>query len=68
MKTCLSRITALACLFLCLVGSKAHGFGPPAETELGSLAASMKPGTWAELKTIGYTAALLKAQNHHILE
>ena len=28
----------------------------------------MKPGTWAELKTDGYTAELLKVQNHHILE
>ena len=37
-------------------------------TELGKLAAAMKPGTWAELKTEGYTADLLKVQNHHILE
>jgi hypothetical protein len=37
-------------------------------TELGKLAAAMKPGTWAELKTEGYTAELLKVQNHHILE
>jgi hypothetical protein len=37
-------------------------------TELGKLAASMKPGTWAELKTEGYTAELLKVQGHHILE
>jgi hypothetical protein len=36
--------------------------------ELGKLAAAMKPGTWAELKTEGYTADLLKVQNHHILE
>ena len=28
----------------------------------------MKPGTWAELKTKGYDADLLKVQNHHILE
>ncbi|MGE3805093.1 MAG: amidohydrolase family protein, partial [Gemmataceae bacterium] len=39
-----------------------------ADTELGKLAASMKPGTWAELKTDGLTADLLKVQNHHILE
>lgn len=38
------------------------------ETELAKLAARMKPGTWAELKTEGYTADLLKVQNHHILE
>jgi hypothetical protein len=37
-------------------------------TELGILASAMKPGTWAELKTEGYTADLLKVQNHHILE
>ena len=40
----------------------------PAVSELGKLAAEMKPGTWAELKTTGYTAELLKAQNHHILQ
>ena len=38
------------------------------QTELAKLAASMKPGTWAELKTTGYSAELLKVQNHHILE
>jgi hypothetical protein len=38
------------------------------ETALAKLAASMKPGTWAELKTEGYSAELLKVQNHHILE
>jgi hypothetical protein len=38
------------------------------KTELGQLAARMKPGTWAELKTDGYTDDLLKVQNHHILE
>src|SRR5262249_35100116 len=31
----------------------------PSETELGKLAAAMKPGTWAELKTEGYTRELL---------
>jgi hypothetical protein len=36
--------------------------------ELARIAAAMKPGTWAELKTQGYTARLLKVQNHHILE
>jgi hypothetical protein len=39
-----------------------------AATDLGKLAAAMKPGTWAELKTEGYTADLLKVQSHHILE
>jgi hypothetical protein len=37
-------------------------------TELEKVAARMKPGTWAELKTEKYTADLLKVQNHHILE
>lgn len=37
-------------------------------TELVRLAADMKPGTWAELKTAGYGTDLLKVQNHHILE
>lgn len=40
----------------------------PTQTELGKLAAAMKPGTWAELPSAGYTAELLKAQNHHILQ
>jgi hypothetical protein len=35
---------------------------------LGKLAAAMKPGGWAELKTEGYDAELLKVQNHHILQ
>lgn len=38
------------------------------ETALGRLAAGMRPGSWAELKTEGFTAELLKVQNHHILE
>jgi hypothetical protein len=37
-------------------------------TALGKLAAGMKAGDWAELRTEGYTAELLKAQNHHILQ
>jgi len=39
-----------------------------APTELAKLAARMKPGDWAELKTEGYGTDLLKVQNHHILE
>src|SRR5499427_3031004 len=53
-------------------GLKGPGAGKPTgkdrATELGKLAAAMKPGTWAELKTRGYTADLLKVQSHHILE
>jgi hypothetical protein len=37
-------------------------------TELKKVAARMKPGTWAILQTKGYTADLLRVQNHHILE
>jgi hypothetical protein len=40
--------------------------GSPAE--LAKIAASMKPGAWAELRTEGYSTELLKVQNHHILE
>ena len=61
----LSSTTALACLLLSLEVGNAQGSGT---TELGKLSAGMKPGAWAELKTDGYTAELLKAQNHHILE
>src|SRR5262245_41229438 len=39
-----------------------------APTELAKLAARMKPGDWAELKTEGYGTDLLKVQNHQILE
>jgi len=39
---------------------------PP--TELAKLAARMKAGTWAELKTGSYSTELLRVQNHHILE
>jgi hypothetical protein len=48
--------------------ARGSGNKPSAETELARLAASMKPGTWAELKTVGYSADLLKVQSHHILE
>lgn len=44
------------------------GGGPAQESHLAAIAAGMKPGSWAELKTVGYTAELLKAQNHHILQ
>lgn len=33
--------------------------GPEAGTALGKLASRMEPGTWAELKTVGYTPELL---------
>jgi len=39
-----------------------------APTELAKAAAALKPGAWTTLKTTGYTADLLKAQSHHILE
>ena len=50
-----------------ILGLVARG-GTPSETELAKVAAGMKPGTWAELKTADYSAELLKVQNHHILE
>jgi len=48
--------------------AQSSGNKASSETELAKLAASMKPGTWAELKTAGYSADLLKVQSHHILE
>lgn len=59
---------ALLLMFSAVAPSAAGAPLAPGETELGKLAAGMKPGTWAELKTQGYTADLLKVQNHHILE
>jgi hypothetical protein len=62
--------SALVCLVFLLSVDCLHGAEPAAlsESELGKLAASMKPGTWAKLKTEGYTADLLRVQSHHILE
>lgn len=62
--------TYLSCLALLLLNLPANlsAAEPSDATELGKLAAGMKPGSWAELKTDGYTADLLKVQNHHILE
>jgi hypothetical protein len=67
MKASLIGSIALASLSLCMDG-KACRADEPRDTELGKLAAAMKPGDWAELKTDGYTASLLKVQSHHILE
>src|SRR4051812_11100265 len=47
---------------------RGSGPGNASETALAKLAAGMKPGAWAELKTEGYSAELLKVQHHHILE
>ena len=57
----------LTCVALIL----AHGVAAaeePAVTALAKVAAGMTPGTWAELPTLGYTAELLKAQHHHVLQ
>jgi len=54
------------CLLLFLVPS--FRAGQVQRTELAKVAAGMKPGTWAELKTHGYSADLLQVQSHHILE
>src|SRR5438034_11838264 len=51
-------------ILFCAVGPSRGGN----KTELAKLAATMKPGTWAELKTADYNLELLKVQNHHILE
>jgi hypothetical protein len=51
-----------------VVAIMAIAAGGSSETALAKLAAGMKPGTWAELKTEGYGTDLLKVQNHHILE
>src|SRR5215470_15658200 len=56
--------TFLGAIALFLVNTTTRG----GDTELAKLAAGMKPGTWAELKTTGYSSDLLKVQNHHILE
>ncbi|MHC4913992.1 MAG: Kelch repeat-containing protein [Planctomycetota bacterium] len=37
-------------------------------TEMGRLAASMKPGEWKKLETKGYTRDLLRVGGHHILQ
>jgi hypothetical protein len=52
----------------CIERRSIHGSGDLRKTDLARLAASMKPGTWAELKTKGFSADLLKVQSHHILE
>jgi hypothetical protein len=61
-----SLLPALLALAVAPAQGGKHDAAP--ESELARLAASMKPGTWAELKTLGYDSALLKVQNHHILE
>jgi hypothetical protein len=57
-------------VLLVWASSRAQGSGgqQSSGTELAKLAASMEPGSWAELKTVGYGSELLKVQNHHILE
>ena len=55
-------VVAHVMLFATLQSSAA----PP--TVLGLLATTMKPGTWAELETSGYTDALLQAQGFTILD
>lgn len=41
---------------------------PAAGTVLGKAAASLKPGEWVELPTIGHTRAMLKVGNHNIYQ
>jgi hypothetical protein len=63
-----ARALLFAWAFFNLLTCAHGGDKAAAQTELAKLAASMKSGTWAELKTAGYGADLLKVQNHHILE
>jgi hypothetical protein len=67
MRGCLFAGLVLSCSALVASGED-PGKGKASATELGRLAGCMKPGTWAELKTKGYTSDLLQVQNHHILE
>ena len=53
---------------LILLVSPSFLAGQDKNTELAKLAAGMKSGSWAELRTKGYDYDLLKVQNHHILE
>jgi hypothetical protein len=57
------------CAGMCsLLLTSTYPAGQSKLSELARLAADMKPGTWAELRTSGYNTELLKVQNHHILE
>jgi hypothetical protein len=62
------NVSILGVAVLILVNEAQSAARAEEATALSKLAASMKPGTWAELKTEGYTAELLKVQTHHILE
>ena len=64
----LSRIRSIILVLLVLTAPVSGTLVQAQSTELTKLAAGMKPGTWAELKTKGFSADLLKVQNHHILE
>jgi hypothetical protein len=55
-------------IFFVLALAGASQIASAGDTELATLAARMKPGEWAELKTTGYSADLLKVQSHQILE
>ena len=62
----IQALLVLALLF-CASSQARAGDKPSSESELAKLAAGMKPGTWAELKTDNYTAELLRVQNGNIL-
>lgn len=65
------RITIFCLAFSLGLGDRpgfAEENGKKVDTILGRLARSMKPGTWAELKTVGHTRELLKVGNHHIYQ
>ncbi|MBI3822377.1 MAG: hypothetical protein HY289_06825 [Planctomycetes bacterium] len=66
MKAITHSLVAVLVLASFETAAPAHAQEP--KTELAKLAARMKPGEWAELKTEGYAIDLLKVQRHHILE
>ena len=57
-----TRVLLVSSLFLV-----ATAVGGESETALGKLAASMKPGEWKELKTTGFSKALLTSGRKGIL-
>jgi hypothetical protein len=61
-------LTAVVTVGIAMAGRTEEPKNKGEATELAKLAAATKAGTWAELRTGGYTADLLKVQNHHILE
>ncbi|MBI2805453.1 MAG: hypothetical protein HYX68_10795 [Planctomycetes bacterium] len=66
-KNALVRAPLLSLLLFSMNNPALAGDKPSSNTALAKVAAGMKPGTWAELKTSNYSAALLRVQNSNIL-